>query len=93
MAMKSFILSLFFILASLGSAFAGICTAHVERVCKPNMLCRPSETHTHLKNSPDECLTLAKSLCTIHFSDGIVSKQVRANFEGQAVAGGQNLCK
>ncbi len=93
MAMKSFILSIFFFLTSLGSAFAGICTAHVERVCKPNMLCRPSETLTQLKNSSDECLVLAKSLCTIHFSDGIVSKQVHANFEGKAIAGGQNLCK
>jgi hypothetical protein len=93
MAMKSFILSLFFVLASASIVSAGVCTAHIERVCKPNMLCRPTETHTHLKNSPDECLALAKSLCTIHFSDGIVSKKVRANYEGQALAGGQNLCK
>lgn len=93
MAMKSFILSLFFVLTATGPAFAGLCTAHIERVCKPNRLCRPTETLTQLKNSPDECLTLAKGLCTIHFSDGIVSKQVRANFEGQSLAGGQNLCK
>ena len=91
--MKSFILFLFFSFILVGSASAGICTAHIERTCKPNTVCRPSETHTLLKNSADECMSHAKSLCTVYLVDSITSKQVRANFDGQPVASGQNLCK
>lgn len=91
--MKFFIYSLLIALTFTSSAYAGVCTAHVERVCKPNTACRPSETHTLIKNSQDECLAHAKTFCTVHLTDSIISKQISANFEGISIAGGQNLCK
>jgi len=90
--MKSLILSAILLLGLAAPATAGICTAQIQRVCKPNNPCRPSETLTHLNNSAEECLAHAKKLCTIYFSDGIASKQVRASFEGKPLSGGQNLC-
>lgn len=91
--MRYLILFPLFLLALTNSVYANVCTAQIQRTCKANQPCRPSETLTRLHNSANECLSFAKGLCTIHFTDGITSKQVRVHFDGQALAGGNNLCQ
>ncbi|MBL7684931.1 MAG: hypothetical protein JNK65_02720 [Deltaproteobacteria bacterium] len=77
----------------LPSSFAGICTAMINRSCPPEVACRGSETRTTLTNNPAECQSFARELCQVHFKEGVLSKQVRANFDQQPVQGGQNLCQ
>ncbi len=91
--MKYLILTSLFFLAFTASASANVCTAQVQRTCKAGQPCRPSETLTRLQNSTNECLNFAKSLCTIYAADSVTSKQVRAQFDGQVLSGGNNLCQ
>lgn len=71
--------------------WAGVCTTFVQRVCQPGKSCRTSESHTGLANSASECVSQARQFCTVHLTEEIASKRVRAEFEGKPVE--QNICQ
>lgn len=74
-------------------AWAGVCTAVIQRVCQPEKSCRISESRTQLASSPEECLEKTKSFCTIYFTEGVAAKKIQVGYEGQSLKEGQDICQ
>ncbi len=74
-------------------SWAGTCTAKISRECPPEKKCRTSETRTEVLPNIQECLSYAKKLCPVYFSEGVSKKEVRAQFDGKPLASDKNICQ
>ncbi len=85
--------TIFIILFTYSTGWAGTCTVSIQRSCKSGEPCRASESSTSIKNSEEDCLAHARSFCHIHFTEGVSQKKVHAHFDSKPLNNEQNLCQ